>query len=63
MSGLETCEAYCPYCGELIELLVDCSVPEQEYTEDCFVCCRPIIVNLQVDDPDHISVSVRTENE
>ena len=32
----------CPYCGEKITILVDTSVEEQEYTEDCSVCCRPI---------------------
>ena len=32
----------CPYCGELIEVLVDPSEAAQEYVEDCFVCCRPI---------------------
>jgi hypothetical protein len=32
----------CPYCGELISVLIDCSVEEQEYIEDCQVCCRPI---------------------
>lgn len=37
--------ASCPYCGELIELLIDCSVPEQSYYEDCSVCCRPILVD------------------
>ncbi|TNC82635.1 MAG: CPXCG motif-containing cysteine-rich protein [Oleiphilus sp.] len=63
MSLLETRDVHCPYCGERIELLVDCSVAEQEYTEDCFVCCRPIIVHLAVEDQEHISVSVRTENE
>jgi len=32
----------CPYCGELIEVMVDPSVPEQQYIEDCSVCCHPI---------------------
>ena len=32
----------CPYCGEKITILVDTSVEDQEYTEDCSVCCRPI---------------------
>ena len=41
MTARETTLA-CPYCGETIELLVDCSLDEQEYVEDCSVCCRPI---------------------
>ncbi|PXF63587.1 CPXCG motif-containing cysteine-rich protein [Kangiella spongicola] len=32
----------CPYCGENITVLIDGSVPHQEYIEDCQVCCRPI---------------------
>ena len=43
---------YCPYCGELIELIVDDSVPSQEYIEDCFVCCQPINVRVWVDEQD-----------
>ena len=29
----------CPYCGEAISILVDESLPEQQYAEDCQVCC------------------------
>ncbi len=32
----------CPYCGENIELLIDDSITEQDYYEDCSVCCQPI---------------------
>ncbi len=32
----------CPYCWQTITIVVDCSVKEQRYTEDCEVCCRPI---------------------
>ncbi len=39
----------CPYCGETIDLLIDDSVPQQNYIEDCPVCCRPINVNTAVD--------------
>jgi len=39
---------YCPYCAEPITLLVDISEGDQEYIEDCEVCCRPINVSLQV---------------
>ncbi|MFK2932193.1 CPXCG motif-containing cysteine-rich protein [Dyella agri] len=30
----------CPYCGEVIELLLDESVADQCYIEDCAVCCQ-----------------------
>ncbi len=39
----------CPYCGESIELLIDDSVSNQDYFEDCSVCCRPIRIQLTVD--------------
>ncbi|TQV84838.1 CPXCG motif-containing cysteine-rich protein [Exilibacterium tricleocarpae] len=38
----------CPYCGETISLLVDCSDGAQTYIEDCEVCCRPIQVRFSV---------------
>jgi transcription elongation factor Elf1 len=32
----------CPYCNAQISMLLDLSVKEQEYIEDCEVCCNPI---------------------
>ena len=46
----------CPYCWESITLLVDPS-ESQTYTEDCFVCCRPILVNTDIQG-DSITVNV-----
>ncbi len=34
----------CPYCWEEISMLLDSSVKQQTYIEDCEVCCRPIEV-------------------
>jgi len=53
----------CPYCGESIELLIDLSVPQQNYTEDCQVCCRPIIVNVGVDSSGSVEIIATSENE
>ena len=39
-------EISCPYCGESIEVLIDDSVSENDYFEDCSVCCRPIRILL-----------------
>jgi len=50
MEMLQEHEADCPYCGERIGLLVDCSVAEQSYIEDCPVCCRPMQVFVAVGD-------------
>ncbi len=46
---LESHRCYCPYCGEVIELLLDLSVQAQTYVEDCFVCCRPMVVTVEVE--------------
>lgn len=35
----------CPYCWEEISMLLDTSVSDQSYVEDCEVCCNPIDVN------------------
>jgi hypothetical protein len=32
----------CPYCGERICVLIDPSDSDQQYIEDCQVCCKPI---------------------
>ena len=32
----------CPYCWETISMLLDTSVMQQTYIEDCEVCCNPI---------------------
>jgi len=39
----------CPYCGEIINVLVDYSPGNQDYYEDCSVCCCPILFE-SVDD-------------
>ena len=36
----------CPYCGESLTILIDPSDAGQEYIEDCQVCCRPIIMQV-----------------
>ncbi|MEO9891848.1 CPXCG motif-containing cysteine-rich protein [Aurantibacter sp.] len=32
----------CPYCWEEISMLMDTSIQQQTYVEDCEVCCNPI---------------------
>jgi transcription elongation factor Elf1 len=53
----------CPYCGESISVLVDCSVAEQSYTEDCQVCCQPIVLDISVEGDGAISLNARREDE
>ncbi len=37
---------FCPYCNEQISMLLDPSIREQVYIEDCEVCCNPIQVSV-----------------
>ena len=62
---LESHTVQCPYCWEEIELDIDLSAGSQTYTEDCQVCCQPILVRLTVDEEDgeNFEVSVEAENE
>ena len=53
----------CPYCGETITVLVDGSVEEQQYIEDCEVCCRPMDITATVRADGSLRVDVRREND
>ncbi|AVR44419.1 CPXCG motif-containing cysteine-rich protein [Christiangramia fulva] len=44
----------CPYCWEEISILLDPSVQEQTYIEDCEVCCRPIEFHVRFEDQELI---------
>lgn len=60
---LETETVQCPYCGEVIQILVDCSVPEQTYIEDCQVCCCPITFDVTVDQVGQVAVRASREDD
>jgi hypothetical protein len=34
----------CPFCGQTFDLTIDTSLPDQQFTTDCEVCCRPFEV-------------------
>ena len=36
----------CPYCWEEISALLDPSISNQTYIEDCEVCCNPIELHV-----------------
>lgn len=46
MNLLQENDIHCPYCGEAISILIDESQGEQQYIEDCQVCCRPINIRV-----------------
>ena len=47
----------CPYCWESITMLLDLSVSEQSYVEDCEVCCNPIAIEIESDEGTLLSFS------
>lgn len=63
MDGSTSASLQCPYCGEDIEVSVDCSVRRQVYVEDCSVCCRPITISLVSADGEVESIEARTEDD
>ena len=60
---LETEKNYCPNCGEVVELVIDCSADEQTYQEDCQVCCQPMNVSVSLDPEGQPKVSIKGINE
>ncbi|MGO2132552.1 MAG: CPXCG motif-containing cysteine-rich protein [Halomonas sp.] len=53
----------CPYCGESIDVLLDLQEVQQQYIEDCQVCCRPITFVMTAANNGDLSVAVYSENE
>jgi len=53
----------CPYCGEPLELLIDCSAGSQQYVEDCQVCCRPMNVFVSIGRDGEPAVDARHEDD
>ena len=63
MEQLKEYPIQCPYCGETITVLVDCSISQQNYIEDCQVCCRPINFDVSINFDGEPQVMVSDENE
>ena len=63
MRSLSEQSLHCPCCGEPVSVVVDHSLGDQEYVEDCQVCCRPMVLSIAVDPDGDVSVTARYENE
>ena len=62
MNNLITVSYDCRSCGEENETLVDPSGgPRQTYTEDCAVCCRPNLLNIEISQQGDIRMDVESE--
>ena len=62
MNLQESVDIQCPYCWETIEVLVDRSIIEQSYVEDCQVCCRPILLSISIIADGSPRIEVTREN-
>ena len=52
----------CGACGEEVVIPIDLSQgDEQEYVEDCPVCCRANVIRVEVDDGGEISAWAELE--
>jgi transcription elongation factor Elf1 len=47
----------CPYCGQTISVLVDPLIEEQQYVEDCEICCNPIEISCRIQDGEVVEFS------
>lgn len=45
----------CPYCAAEISMLIDPSVAEQQYIEDCEVCCNPIELRVSIEEAEVVA--------
>ena len=48
----------CPHCWQDISMLIDNSVSQQSYIEDCEVCCNPIQIDVQINNNELIDFQV-----
>lgn len=53
----------CPYCLEQIEIVIDTTIGNQEFTEDCEVCCHPILLRIRMDGDDVTDIEALREND
>jgi hypothetical protein len=51
----------CSSCGEEIVVMVDPSGGEQTYVEDCPVCCRPVVLRVELTDAGEASLHAEAE--
>jgi len=51
----------CPYCGQSFDVAVDTSIPNQRFTTDCEICCRPFEVTAECSGGEVLSISAASE--
>ncbi len=59
---METLDVGCPYCGEVNTIQVEWGVMGR-MTHDCWVCCRPIVLDVHWDEWGDPAIVARTEDD
>jgi transcription elongation factor Elf1 len=64
MPVTDNTEIECPYCGEPQSVNIELTTAHQSYTEDCQVCCKPMILNIEIDyETEQVHIYAQQENE
>jgi transcription elongation factor Elf1 len=50
----------CPHCWEDISMLIDTSQHQQNYIEDCEICCNPLQVDVATNGVEIINFDVNS---
>ncbi|MET0289576.1 MAG: CPXCG motif-containing cysteine-rich protein [Pseudoxanthomonas sp.] len=54
---------HCPYCGEPQDVAVDDSAGDQQYFEDCQICCKPMWLSVVVEgDTGQVQVHAQSQD-
>lgn len=55
-------QVQCPYCWETIEVVVD-PTQQEDFIEDCSVCCRPIHFRVYCDADGEVDIEALREED
>lgn len=59
----EDCFINCPYCLESIKVRIDLTGGQNQFlTYDCEVCCRPIIIRVEINIDGAINILTERES-
>jgi len=59
----QECSFLCPYCSSQLSILVEASGGQrQSFTIDCEICCRPILMRLEIDSEGAVSFEAEQES-
>lgn len=64
MKPIEDTTISCPYCGEKISIEIDATGGmNQDFYEECPVCCRPIEIVAKRDYEGNLSLIIKSEDD